>query len=66
MGRFKRYNKRDMEQILKDNGWELDHQSGSHKIYKNDKGEHISIGCCSYNSMIFRRLAKENNLVLTK
>ena len=66
MQRFKRYNKRDMELILRDNGWKFDHQSGSHRIYKNDKGKHISIGCCSYNHMVFRRLVKENNLILTR
>lgn len=38
MTRFKRYNKRDIEIILRDNGYKLDHQKGSHKIYKNNDG----------------------------
>ena len=56
------YNKRDIFLILKKNGFTFHHQTGGHVIYKNDKGEHISIGLCNCNKMIMRRLIKEHNL----
>ena len=56
------YNKRDIFRILKDNGFAFHHQNGSHAIFKNDKGQHISIGLCKCNKMVMRRLIKENNL----
>ena len=56
------YNKRDIQRILKNNGWVLHHQKGSHMIYKNSKGEHLTIGCCKYNKMVMQRLIKEHNL----
>lgn len=56
------YNKRDIILILKNNGFIFHHQTGGHAIYKNCKGEHISIGLCNCNKMIMRRLIKEHNL----
>ena len=58
------YNKRDIERILRNNGFVLHHQKGSHMIYKNADGRHITIGCCKYNKMVMQRLIKENNLVV--
>lgn len=60
----KHYTKREMEKILKKNGWEIARYSGSHAIYKNDKGEHLAIGRCNYNSIIFQRLIKEHHMVV--
>lgn len=63
MKKIKRqYSRREIEKILKYNGWHLARQNGSHKIYMNDEGHHVTIGSCSYNSMIFQRLIKENNM----
>ena len=56
------YNKKDIQRILKNNGWTFHHQTGSHLIYKNDKGEHITIGACKYNKMVMQRLIKQYNL----
>lgn len=56
------YNKRDIVLILKKNGFIFHHQTGSHAIYKNDKGIHITIGLCNCNKMIMQRLIKEHNL----
>ena len=56
------YNIRDIEKILKNNGFFLHHQKGSHKIYKNKYGNHITIAICNYNKMIMQRLIKENHL----
>ena len=57
-------NKRDVEIILRNNGWWVSRQTGSHKIYENDKGEHMTIKCSGCNKMVFRRLIKEHNLVV--
>lgn len=56
--------KRDVEIILRKNGWHIDRQTGSHIIYENDKGEHMTIRCSGCNKMVFRRLIKEYNLVI--
>lgn len=56
------YNKRDIQKILKNNGFILHHQKGSHMIYKNAKGEHITIAICKCNKMIMQRLIKQYNL----
>lgn len=58
------YNKRDIQRILKNNGWFLHHVKGSHFIYRNSSGDHLTIGCCNYNKMVFQRLIKEKNLVV--
>nr|DAU46119.1 MAG TPA: hypothetical protein [Caudoviricetes sp.] len=50
-----------LNKILKNNGYQIDHQTGSHIIYK--KGEkHISIPLCSLNGVVIQRLFKENDI----
>lgn len=56
------FNKREIEKILKKNGWRLHHFTGSHAIYKNENGEHITIGLCKCNKMIMQRLIKQHQL----
>ena len=56
------YNKRDMQKILRKNGWTLDRCKGDHMIYKNENGEHLSIAICKCNKMIMQRLIKQYNL----
>ena len=58
------YNLRDIKKILKMNGWTVHHQKGSHIIYKNEKGEHLTIAICNNNKMIMQRLIKEHNLMI--
>ena len=58
------YNKRDMQRILKNNGWTLHHQKGGHLIYRNESGEHLTIAICKCNKMITQRLIKQYNLVV--
>ena len=58
------YNKRDIERILRKNGYALHHQNGSHMIYRNERGQHLTIGCCKYNKMVFQRLIKEYHLIV--
>ena len=55
----KTFNKREINHILKNNGYKFHHQNGSHAIYKNDKGRHITIGLCKCNKMVMQRLIKE-------
>lgn len=58
------YNKRDIQKILRNNGWALHHCKGSHMIYKNAKGEHLTIAVCKCNKMIMQRLIKQYNLIV--
>ena len=60
------YNKRDIEKILRNNGWVYHHCSGGHTIYKNKKGEHVSIAYCKCNKMVMQRLIKQYNLKVPK
>lgn len=62
MRHYKVYKDRQIKQILLYNGYSLDHQTGSHQIYKNEKGNHIAIRINNQNPIVFRRIIKENNL----
>lgn len=54
---------RDFVRLLKRNGYALDRISGSHEIFVNNRGEHISISHHpEINAMLARRLIRENNL----
>lgn len=54
---------RDFVKLLKRNGYTLDRISGSHEVFVNNKGEHISISHhVEINAMLARRLIRENNL----
>lgn len=59
------YKPREVYLIMKNNGFKLDHHTGSHAIFKNDKGEHISIGLCKCNGLIMHKMGKKHNLDLT-
>ena len=57
----KTYSARECRLIVKNNGFEYDHSTGGHDIYK--KGEAVlSLPSGKINPMMFRRLMKENNL----
>ena len=58
------YKRREVSIIMKNNGYTLDHYTGSHAIYRNDRGEHISIGTCKCNGAIMHKLSKKHNLDL--
>lgn len=53
---------KECQKVLKYNGFHIDHYSGSHAIYKNDRGKHISIKVGSVNPCVWRRLVRENSL----
>ncbi len=55
-------NTRELQKILKKNGWTAHHQKGSHIIYRNTEGEHLVISVCKCNRMITERLIKQYNL----
>ena len=59
--RVKTYTRREFEQLLNENGFELVRCRGSHFVYKRN-GETISIPK-NLNKMIGRRLVKEHNLI---
>lgn len=54
---------REFIKILKFNGFHYDRCNGSHAIYMNDKGGHISVPK-RLKCVIALRLIKENNLVI--
>lgn len=56
------YNKRDIQRILKNNGYTFERQKGSHCIYKNERNEHLTVTVDRCNKMVFQRLIKEHNL----
>ena len=58
------YSKREIQRILRKNGYEVSRKSGSHWIYKNENGRHLSIKIENCNKMIFQRLIKEYDLVV--
>ena len=58
---MERWSKRDVEKILKVNGWTLCRCSGSHKIYENALRQHMSIPK-SYNNVIMLRLFKQYSI----
>lgn len=53
---------RECASILRFNGFEFKHQKGSHAIWKNTNGRHISISVTHVNACVWQRLVKENNL----
>lgn len=58
------YNPREIRNILLKNGYKPVRQTGSHIIYTNNEGKHITMKRHRCNKMIFQRLIKENNLVI--
>lgn len=55
------YTQRKFISIVERNGFYYNRRKGSHAIYVNDEGGHISIPK-NLESVIARRLIKENNL----
>lgn len=51
----------DFCKMLKKNGFRHSRYNGSHSIYMNDKGKHVSVPY-HLNAIIAQRLIKENNL----
>jgi predicted RNA binding protein YcfA (HicA-like mRNA interferase family) len=58
---MKQYTQREFIRIIQRNGFTYNRHSGDHAIYVRD-GKHLSIPQ-KLNSVIARRLVKENNLV---
>lgn len=60
---LKQWKHNEFEKILKKNGFLYDRGKGSHSIFKNGDGRHISVPK-SMNAVIIERLIKENNLII--
>ena len=58
---MKQYTNKLFTAILSNNGYHLDRTKGSHYIYINEEGKHISIPH-KLKCVIARRLIKENGL----
>lgn len=59
---MKTYNKRDIQIILRKNGYFLDRIKGSHAIYKKKGSPPITVGATGCNKMVLQRLIKQNGL----
>lgn len=59
--KLRQWTRREFCSVLKNNGFQLKRYSGSHSIYLNSDGKHISVPRC-LNACIALRLIKENNL----
>ena len=60
---MKQYTQREFIRICIANGFFYSRHRGSHAIYVNDKGKHISIPL-HLESVIAQRLIRENNLIV--
>lgn len=60
-GNMKQYTSREFMKIVEKNGFQYKRHSGSHAIYTDANGRHISIPK-NLECVIARRLIKENNL----
>ena len=58
---MRQYTQKEFIRIVEKNGFYYDRHNGSHAIYVNDEGRHISIPH-NLECVIARRLIKENNL----
>lgn len=59
---MKQYTRREFVKLVRQNGFEYVRSRGSHDIYYNKEGRHITIPQTLVD-VIARRLIKENNLV---
>lgn len=59
---MKQYTRREFVKLVRRNGFEYTRSHGSHDIYYNKEGRHISIPQTLVD-VIARRLVRENNLV---
>ena len=60
---MRQYTQKEFIKIVEKNSFHYDRYNGSHAIYVNDEGRHISIPH-NLECVIARRLIKENNLVI--
>lgn len=60
---IKTYNRREIQKILRKNGWLLERHTGGHAIYKKGT-ETLTIGLTKCNKMILQRLIKQYNILL--
>lgn len=60
---MKQYTRREFVKLVRRNGFEYTRSHGSHDIYYNKEGRHISIPQ-TLADVIARRLIRENKLIL--
>lgn len=60
---MKQYTHKEFIKILNSNGYLFSRRRGSHSIYINIKGRHISVPD-TLKCVVARRLIRENNLIL--
>lgn len=62
MGRMRTYSSKDMEKILKENGYELLRTRGSHRIYSN--GVHTTVVNLKLKRTIALAIIKQCGLIV--
>ncbi len=62
MGKYTVYTTREVEKILKKNGWLKDRTKGDHSQYKKDGVHGMITVTKKVNPMVFRRMIKEYSL----
>ena len=60
----KTYSNKDIQRILRKNGFAFQRQTGSHSIYTNETGKHMTVRFSNCNKMVWQRMIKEYNLVV--
>lgn len=60
----KTYNNREIQRILRKNGFAFERQTGSHMIYTNADGKHMTVRFTNCNKMVWQRMIKEYKLVV--
>lgn len=58
---MKQWTNKNFYSLLRRNGFIYNRSKGSHNIYTNEEGKHVSVPC-KLKSVIANRLIKENNL----
>lgn len=59
MKKLREYKIYDIINLLKSNNYKLMRQHGSHQIWLNDKGNHVSVPVLKLNRALASRLVKE-------
>lgn len=60
----KTYSNVEIKRILRKNGFALQRKTGSHGIYTNKDGMHMTVRFSNCNKMVWQRMIKEYNLVV--
>ena len=58
------YSTREIKKILRNNGFVECRQTGSHVIYTDANGRHMTVRFTKCNKMVWQRMIKEYSLIV--